>query len=153
MDYKQLNMPAMKIVGVGVDTSTQNAPKDCYPAWLTFMALEKTVPHALFNKKLYGISVYYNNQACTFHYVAGIEVRDFAAELPKGLEKLEVPPAHYLVFTHKGKLDQLGQTYALIMEELAKTGKTQGDFWVEYYDERWKNNSDDSEFDIWIPVV
>lgn len=151
MEYKQIESKALKIVGMGVDTSLQNASNDCMPIWMNFMKRFAEVENPINPQVMYGASFVINQKDCTFHYVAGIEVSEFG-EMKEGLEQVEVPASNYLVFTHKGKLDTLGQTYSEIMQEVQSLGKEQKDIWIEYYDERYKNNSDDSEFDIWIAV-
>ncbi|MFA5431902.1 MAG: GyrI-like domain-containing protein [Candidatus Paceibacterota bacterium] len=151
MEYKQIEMGSMKMVGVAVNTSTQNAPQDCMPTWMEFMKRFAEVTNSVNPQIMYGVSFVTNKENCTFRYLAGVEVSEFG-EVKEGLEQVEVPASIYLVFTHKGKLDTLGQTYGEIMYQVKSLGKEQKEFWIEYYDERYKNNSDDSEFDIWIAV-
>ena len=37
MEHREETKPTMKFVGVGVDTSVQNAKKDCPKVWEEFM--------------------------------------------------------------------------------------------------------------------
>jgi AraC family transcriptional regulator len=151
MEYKQIESKTLKIVGIGVNTSVQNAPKDCMPIWMEFTKRLGEVKNLVNPQVMYGVAFTISQQDCTFRYTAGIEVSEFG-EIKEGLEQIEVPASNYLIFTHKGKLNTLGQTYNEITEEIKKLEKEQKEFWIEYYDERYKNDSDDSEFDIWIAV-
>jgi len=38
------------------------------------------------------------------------------------------------------------------MQEIQKTGRKQKDFWIEFYDSRWKGDKEESEMELWIAV-
>lgn len=149
-----MKKPAMKFVGIGVDTSVQKASQDCPKVWQTFMERYKEIKNYVGGMKNYGVAINPNEKECTFRYVASAEVSEFE-DIPEGMEKVEIPEENYFVFLHKGKLDKLGQTYGAIMEEMEKEPKKKQkeEFWVEFYDHRWKKDKDESEFEIWIPVL
>ena len=152
MEYQEVKKPAMKFVGFGIDTSVQNALIDCPKVWEQFKQRHKEVQNSSDNMKHYGVSVNPNQAECSFRYIASAEVSEFE-EIPEGMEKVEIPKETYFVFIHKGKKDKIGETYCGIMEEIPKTRmKQKEEFWVEFYDQRWKEESEDSEFEIWIPV-
>ena len=151
MNYKQIDSKAIKIVGMGGDTSIANAPKDCMLTWMNFMQKFGEVEKVTNPNIMYGVCFTKSKQDCTFHYIAGVEVSEFG-EAKDGFEQIDLPATTYLVFTHKGKLDTLGQTYDAIMKETFNSGKKQKEFWIEYYDERYDKESNDSEFDIWIAI-
>lgn len=87
-------------------------------------------------------------------YMAGCEIEN-GSELPDGFEKTIVPKGKYAVFTHKGSLDKLGMTYKYIFGSWIHTSKNQlreaPD--LELYDERFLPGRDDSELDIYIPII
>ncbi|MDK2951581.1 MAG: AraC family transcriptional regulator [Kosmotogales bacterium] len=87
-------------------------------------------------------------------YIAGARVTDLSS-IPEGMRGYEVPAREYLVFTHKGTLDKLGETYNYIYSqyfpacrEYTPTGMME----FEYYDQRFVGDKPESEFDIYIPV-
>lgn len=153
MEYEEIKKPAMKFVGIGVDTSVQKAPEDCPKVWAEFMKRYKEIKNYVGGMKNYGVAVNPNQEECTFRYVAAAEVSEFE-DIPEGMEKVDVPEETYLVFIHRGKMDKLGETYMKIMQEIPKTRmKQKEEFWIEYYDHRWRGDKDESIMEIWIPVV
>jgi AraC family transcriptional regulator len=152
MDYVEAKKQAMKFVGIGVDTSVQDSSKDCPKAWKAFMERYKEIGGSAGGMKNYGVCINPNEKQCTFRYIAASEVSEFGS-IPKGMEKIEIPAESYFIFVHRGKLEKLGETYWAIMQEIPKTKKKQKEeFWVEFYDKRWKGDREESEFEIWIPV-
>ena len=85
--------------------------------------------------------------------MACVEVEN-TDNLPETMKSQVVPAAKYFVVTHKGKVETLGETYCAIEKEMKalnlEEDKTK--IWLEIYDERFKENSDDSEFDIYSPL-
>jgi len=152
MQYKETKKPSMKFVGIGIETSVKNASKDCPKVWQEFMKRHKEIKSYIGGMKNYGVCINPNQAECSFRYVACAEVSDFK-DIPEGMEKVEIPSETHFVFIHKGKLNKLGETYGGIMETIPKTNKKQKEnFWVEFYDNKWKGDKDESEFEIWIPV-
>ncbi|MFA5080736.1 MAG: GyrI-like domain-containing protein [Candidatus Paceibacterota bacterium] len=151
MEYIKKEIGKIKLVGMGIDTSTQNAPGDCPPLWQSFMSKISEIENVIENKT-YGVSFTISQAECTFRYIAGIEVSEFG-NIKEGFEVKEIPASTYLIFTHKGKLNTLGETYSEIMKEIENAGyKQEETFWIECYDERWKSDSDDAVFEIWVPI-
>jgi AraC family transcriptional regulator len=152
MEYKQIHLPAIKLVGIGVETSPAKAPIDCPKVWEKFMSQCEKVKNQKKTMIHLGVSTQANAEACTMRYTAGSEVSEFI-DIPNGMEKIELPESEYFLFLHKGKIDTLGNTYGDIMGTIEKSGKKQKDFWIEKYDSRWKADNDDSEFEILIPII
>ena len=76
-------------------------------------------------------------------------------DVPEGMQSYVVPAATFATFTHRGKLDGVGNTIAGIYNEwLPSSGKTRRSDLpdIELYDERFNPTSDESEFDIRVPV-
>ncbi|UFJ42482.1 GyrI-like domain-containing protein [Brevibacillus humidisoli] len=90
-----------------------------------------------------------------FTYIVGAEVSS-TARIPEGMTSRRIPEQKYLVFTHRGDLSQLGETYKKIYEEwLPQSGyQRDGDApFFELYDERFlPDNSEGSELDLYIPI-
>ncbi len=87
-----------------------------------------------------------------FWYMASHEAE--GEESPEGLERFEIPPGTYAVFTHRGPISRLGETvkdiWGVWVSRTALKLRQAPDF--ELYDERFKGDAPDSELDIYIPV-
>ena len=109
-----------------------------------------------------GLDVYYgicypiedSAEKGEFEYIASIGVNDLD-EIPEGMVGRTIPGQNYAIFTHKGSLKRLAETYKYIYGtwhpksgyELLKAP----DF--EYYDKRFDpDNEEESEIDIYIPI-
>lgn len=88
-----------------------------------------------------------------FEYMAAAIVPD-DAPVPEGMVKHKVSASDYAVFTHKGKLDSLAETYEHIYGHwLPHSDYECGEGnEIEWYDERFNPESDDSVMEIYIPV-
>lgn len=89
------------------------------------------------------------------YYMACTEISDSNMTVPEGMNLKTIPAGEYAVFTHKGSLSKLDHTmnyiYGAWLSKSDRTLREAPD--LELYDERFKPDSDDSEFDIYIPVV
>lgn len=86
-----------------------------------------------------------------FSYIAAAPV-EAVEGIPRGMLAKEVPASKYAVFTHKGTLDSLQDTYNYIYKVwLPKSGYQVDNFDMELYDHRF-NFTPSSEFDIYIPI-
>ena len=92
-------------------------------------------------------------KAGNFEYICGMLVEDYG-EIPQDFVKKTIPMRKYLVFTHKGKLNTLMDTYNYIYGLwLPKSDiKVSDDFNMEWYDNRFNIDQDSSEFDILVPI-
>jgi len=90
---------------------------------------------------------------CKFAYLACVEVSN-ADSIPEGMVARSVPASKYLVFTHKGSVDELGKTYDFIYGTYIPNSTYEIASMVDFelYDERFNPNSPDSELDIYIPI-
>jgi len=88
-----------------------------------------------------------------FTYFACQEVSSLE-DIPKEMEGLTVKKNKYAVFTHKGLVDRLGDTYEYIYGSWLPRSEFEPakshDF--EYYDERFNPGDENSELDIYIPI-
>jgi len=131
------------IVGIPINTSVQNASKDCPKVWGEFIPRAEEIKNPK-GKIMY--SVCKETSGCDFRYTAGMESDEAA---PEGMIIEKVPKEKWAVYEHKGKIDKLNETYAFIMEDMKKQGLKEKKFWLEVYDERYKHEQDDSMFEIW----
>lgn len=90
---------------------------------------------------------------CHFSYMACCEVNRVES-IPEGMIARTVPACKYLVFTHKGSVDKLGETYDFIYGRYLPNSSYEVQAMIDFelYDERFKPDSPDSEMDIYIPI-
>ena len=88
-----------------------------------------------------------------FEYIAGFMV-DKVEEIPQGFVSKELKPQKYAVFTHKGSLETLKNTYSYAYATwLPNSGYEYDDASdLEWYDNRFKDFAPESEFDILLPI-
>jgi predicted transcriptional regulator YdeE len=86
-------------------------------------------------------------------YIAGAEVADVESP-PAGMILRVIPAGRYALFTHKGKLDGLGETMAEIYQGWLPTSgvKLREGAHLEVYDQRFMPGKDESELDVLLPV-
>lgn len=86
-------------------------------------------------------------------YMACTAVTD-TSNVPKGMVQKVIPRGEYAVFTHKGQLSKLEHTMNYIYGSwLPKSGrKLRMAPDLEIYDQRFKPDQEESEFEILIPV-
>ncbi|MBY0359866.1 MAG: AraC family transcriptional regulator [Candidatus Obscuribacterales bacterium] len=91
----------------------------------------------------------------TFVYIAGVPIKE-VDKLPKGMVSCTIPKAKYAVFTHKGSLEKLPHTLRYIwgtwIPQNIKDYKHVNGPDFEIYDKRFKLDSEESEFDICVPL-
>jgi AraC family transcriptional regulator len=153
--------PEKKIVGLGtrfisaLSPDRNNANK--IPAlWHAFVQRQDTIPHKTgpsfgLVDMLKGGEKSHKDE---LFYVAGVQVSDFAGA-PADMLQRTLPAGRYALFTHKGKLDRLGETMrGIYVEWLPKSGVQLRDApHLEVYDQRFNIMSDTSELDILLPVM
>lgn len=89
-----------------------------------------------------------------FFHLVGAPVSS-VGELPEGFTYKKIPAQKYAKFVHKGSLSKLAETYGLIFGEWLPGSGYEHDMNkcdIEWYDERFKLEGEDSEFDIYIPI-
>ena len=153
MEYKIVEKQEFKVVGMDCQTSVQECMGEAnkLPAlWEKFVGKVNEVKNRSDAKVFYGLCL--AGEECSFKYTACVEVSDFE-DVPEDMVKETVPSAKFAVFTHKGKLSELGKTYEEIYEKgMPESGLKQKKIWLELYDERYGKDSDDSEIDIYVEV-
>ena len=151
MEIKQKD--EFKVAGLQITTTVQEcSSNNPHPKlWKDFLARIEEIRNRVGNK-FYGVCKEISKHHCNFTSSACVEVNDLD-NLPEGFVGMTIPKSRYAVFTHKGKVENLAETYRKIHEEeMPKSGLKQKEIWLEVYDERFKENSDDSIMEIWASI-
>jgi AraC family transcriptional regulator len=87
------------------------------------------------------------------YYMACAEVTS-TEEIPQGMTTMTIPAGNYAVFTHRGTIAKIDFTMNFIYGSwLPKSNRKLREApEMEVYDHRFRPNSDESEFDIYIPI-
>ena len=153
MKAKIITKDTFKVIGLRYYGENQN--REITKLWDSFLPIMNRIKNRIHPSTSYGVC--YPEEDPTkkdFEYIAAVEVSDIN-DIPEGMAERTIPRQTYAVFTHKGALDNLTETYQAIYAvwqpksgyELIKAP----DF--EFYDERFKpNDPDHSEVDLYIPV-
>jgi AraC family transcriptional regulator len=150
--------PAMRVVGLrtsffGVGSEKNNLAKKLPPLWAAFLPrLSELVERP--EGPCFGVLRQTPGQGEELDYVAGVAVSP-SAPIPSGMVSLEVAPARYAIFEHRGDVAALDDTVNYIYSTwLHRSGlrHTYGCD-LELYDERYVQNSADSVIYYGIPVA
>ncbi|WP_027086600.1 AraC family transcriptional regulator [Cohnella panacarvi] len=144
---------SFKVVGMKVETKMAD---DKIPElWQKFIPRMNEIKHRMNNYDMYGISEYSDNYVDEwFTYWACVPV-EHVDDIPAGMEIKTVSSAQYVVVTHKGKLDSMGNAFDYIHTSwLQNSGyelaESDG---FELYGERFLGgDNEDSETDIYIAI-
>lgn len=130
--------------------------------WMDFMSRLQEIKNKVNPDIAYGICESGNvdvtienmSRDTEFNEVVCFEVSDFD-DVPDGMVTRTIPDHKYAMFTHKGELSNLPQTYNYIYSEwFPKSGYDVADkFEFELYDKRFDlEDQKNSEFDIYLPI-
>lgn len=126
--------------------------------WNSFMKRKEEIKNGI-GSDLYSIQVYEKdyfeefNPNIEFIKMAGIEVNSFET-IPNEFETFVLKAGKYAVFEYKGNPNNGGEAFQYIFQEwLPKSGFSLDNRpHFEILGEKYKNNSDESEEEIWIPI-
>ena len=146
---------SFRVIGLEVKNTMEQA--DMMNLWVKFLDLVDQIKSQV-PGPYYGISFYdddYDPRAMEgYGYLAAVEVsRD--AEVPEGFVSRIVPAGTYAVFTHKGKIEEISNTFNYIFGEwFRSSGKTpvMQDL-LELYPDGFDGASEDSQMQIWVPIL
>ena len=159
MNPKFVSKPAMNVVGMSYVGRNENQEAsfntEISQMWGEFMSREKEIKH-ITGQCNYGACFSQPEGAAEgeFEYVACYEVTDTSG-IPEGMVLRQVPAYKYAVFTHKGRVYNLGDTYKYIYETWLPQSDVElhpDKFDMELYDSRFTPDSDESEFDILVAL-
>lgn len=156
MDPKIVDLPALHVAGLAGRFAVGRT--EGIPAlWMRFVQAWQGAGRP-FPKISYGVcydeSDGAGSEAVPFTYLAAFPLEE-GADAPEGLEMRTVPANRYAVFTHRGAVRTIGETYDRIFGTwLPSSGyrRAEGpDF--ERYDERFDDEALTGEVDIYVPVA
>lgn len=151
MEPRIVDLPEFTVVGMKYFGNNQNG--EIAQMWTRFIPRIAGIPFKTGPfMSSYGVC-YDANENDEFAYVSGVAV-SCTDQVLEGMVVKTVPAGRYAVFTHRGKLDTLRDTYQQVYGSwVPQSGlSVRGGLDFEYYDERFKDGCDDSEVDIYIPI-
>lgn len=156
MDYKVIERNEIKLVGMmkRIVMPDNTIPQLWEEFNKRFAEIKNTVSMAC-----YGVADNMANETYSFDETVGVEVSSFE-NVPEGMITKIIAPKKYLVFTFKGFMVgkngemNLSKAYEDIYGNILPSldFEIDNDFNFELYDERFSHDSEDSEFDIYVPV-
>ena len=160
-----LNIPEPKliekgeliVIGFQKAIKQKDATIQIQRLWKKFMKKQNDIQYAVQNRIYLGVSFdrEFNKKENDYEYkhLVGMLVKSAENIPPKMTERI-IPAQKYLVFTHYGSLDLIGDTYNYIFGEWIpnKDYKIAEADMFEWYDEHFKTDSEDSQIDIYIPI-
>lgn len=126
------------------------------PLWDKFAHQQHAVPDRA-GEASYGV-IYGRPESERSHpdelqYIAGVAV-NAGADLPDAIVLHTIEPHLFAVFTHRGRIDKIGET----CEEIYRRWLPASDYEhagvadVELYDDRFQFDREDSEMEYWITI-
>jgi AraC family transcriptional regulator len=157
MEYRIENLMGKKLIGQRLQMSF--ADNQTFRLWNGFMPRRKEISNAL-NTDLISMQVY--DEAFDFMKVdinrpfekwAAVEVSNFE-NIPSGMESFIMPGGLYMVFLYKGKTSDAESFFQYIFSTWLPKSEYLLDNrpHFEILGKKYKNNSPDSEEEVWIPV-
>ncbi|MGE5674548.1 MAG: AraC family transcriptional regulator [Mycobacterium leprae] len=138
---------------VGMIYFGENQKGEIPQLWTEFNARSAKIPHQLAGKG-YGFCFMDGQSNPNFWYMASMAVEQLTTVPPEMVAKT-VPAAEYAVFTHRGPVSTLGETYGFAYQTWMPTSgyEPAANYDFEYYDQRFNpQDPANSELDIYIPV-
>jgi len=149
MEPETKEFKEIKVVGLTVKATMQDAPIKCKALWENFMKRTSEIKNQI-EGAWYGPSKDTPEKEHDFIALAGIGVTD-TNEIPEGMEAWTIPAGKYLVFTHKGLVSEIGKVWSYIYCEYKGNFNRKG-MAFEYYDKDCKPDSVDSIAYIYVPL-
>jgi len=155
METRIINLSAMRVIGMEYVGKNEN--EEIHSMWGVFFPRIGEVQGRI----RAGVTLGVCGDACedgSFRYVAGCEV-SADAPVPDGMSVFDVPAATYVVVTQRGVLsdEQYGLHAAVnyvYRDWLPQSGYQRASTPdMEWYDERFHFGQEDSEMDVYIPIV
>lgn len=150
-------LPTKKLIGKSLEMSYVNNRTG--ELWRSFMPKRKEISNTI-STELYSMQIYHRifnfqnfNPNDIFTKWAAVEVSNFE-EIPEEMSSYTLDGGLYAVFTHRGSSLDFQRTFQYIFGEwLPNSDYTVDDReHFELLGEKYKNESPDSEEEIWIPI-
>ena len=151
MKPKIVERPAMHLVGVR-DLFTPATIPQIPALWGKFVPriheIQGTSCHAT-----YGVCQDAANGPGTFAYTAAVEVGAPGAA-PAGMVAFTLPAGTWAVFTHKGHITKISETFDAISKTWLAAAKLEraANVDLEVYDDRWDPKTGTGDVDIYVSV-
>jgi AraC family transcriptional regulator len=150
---KIVELDEMTVVGLqSLSTHSQNLVPSL---WERFVPRGEEIKDVVDPDVWLGVSfdIVHKDDDTEFFHIVGRKVSS-VKDIPEGMSYRRIPAHKYAVFTHKGTLDRLGETYRYIYNIWLPESEHEYDYSheLEWYDERFKMNAEDSELDIYVPI-
>lgn len=155
MEPKIVELPKLYFIGLKAESTMKEIDQVGPVLWGELMSKSQDLDA---NPELMCLGVCLAPENCgehdTFTYMAGF-ASDKPLELREGFISHEITACKYAIFTHKGSVMTMGETYdyaySTWLPNSEYTVKWHED--LELYDDRFDmNNPDKSELDIYIPI-
>ncbi|XEC96675.1 GyrI-like domain-containing protein [Paenibacillus tarimensis] len=138
-----INFSERKIVGIGNIGKPTN-PGDVWP--FLFKRLDEVSDRL---NELETIGLIKRNE---HGYLAGVET-GILSEVPEGMSSYTIPEGKYAAVTHRGPLSKINETFEGLINWLGTNNYEQFDvICFEVYDNRYKGEDSESEFDMFIQI-
>ncbi|HOU83577.1 MAG TPA: AraC family transcriptional regulator [Spirochaetota bacterium] len=147
----------IKLAGISIFTKDKNEIKE---AWRIFLKSIGKIRNCSFFSEAcsnhgFGLECYNDDffESGKFFYMPSVQIDSFD-DLPVEMSLKIIPPSKYAVFTHKGIPSAISETITAAYEKwIPESGyKADRSYDFEFYDDRFKPDSEDSEIDIYIPI-
>ncbi len=150
-----------EITVVGLSSLISMKCNVIHQLWERFATREKEIKNIAIHGVALEVSFDYETVATEgeaedwlFFDLVGLPVNS-TADIPEGMTYKVIPAHMYAKFVHTGPISTIMKTYNYIWEEWLPNSEYEYDYeacGVEWYDERFKLEEEDSEFDIYIPI-
>ncbi len=155
MEAKIVELPKLYFIGLKAQLTMKETDTICPALWSDLMSQSQDLDG---NEELMCIAACLAPENCgendTFTYMAGF-ASDKAIPPRPGFISHEISACTYAVFTHKGSVMNMGETYDYAYKTWLPNSKYQVKWHedLEHYDSRFNpENSEKSEMDIYIPI-
>jgi AraC family transcriptional regulator len=140
---------AMLLAGLRQHHKFDEAAAGIPAQWQRFLALDLPMDGV----PTYGVMCGTDQAERRFEYMCAVEVPSFES-VRADIGRMRIPAQHYAVFTHKGHVATLRQTWDAIWSQWLPTSgfrpASTPDF--ERYDERFNPMTGEGVIEIWFPV-
>ncbi|MGG0824106.1 AraC family transcriptional regulator [Paenibacillus turicensis] len=154
-----VEIPEIKVAGIRGETSLKD--NKIAMLWQHFFRMHTQIPHLSMPQRCFGIceacnenDIYSMSPEIRYTEVVGIEVDSFNG-LPENFVQKTITGGRYAVFTHKGSIHNLLQTFNYIWGTWLLNTKEEVDDRedLELYDHRYLGyDHPDSMIDLYIPI-
>lgn len=154
MEYKHREDKLGDLIMVGIEM-VDNMEQEAYmKLWEKFFEIDEKIPNAM-DDAYYGISFATQNAEGkeAWGYMVAAAVKGLE-EIPQEMAVRKIPARKYVVFEHRGSVENIAKLYEFIYGKYAHSGQHKLLFAesLERYDHRYNAGSDDSIMEIWVPV-